>query len=268
MEKGACLAQGRTAEIFAWGERDVLKLFREGWTVEDRAYEAAMAEAIYAAGAPSPAIRDVVEVDGRLGIVYERIDGPSLESLVTCRPWLIARAACILAETQVATQSHSVPDLPPLRQVLEKRIRAASPLSLSLRAAALRALESLPDGNALCHGDLHVGNVLLSPHEPVVIDWENATHGHPLTDVARTLLLMRMGSVYSKSAFQRGILRGIIALLLALYVRRYRQLRPFMPEEIAAWQLPVTAARLCEGVTPEEPRLLALVAKLAMKSQP
>lgn len=267
MEQGPRIGEGRTAEIFAWGEQDVLKLFRPGWPPEQATYEAKMAEALYTAGVPSPAFRGLVEVSGRPGVVYERITGPSLERLVLAKPWLSARVARILAETHVAVQSHSVPDLPLLRAVLEKRIWAASPLSASLQSAALRALETLPDGDALCHGDFHLGNVLLSSRGSLVIDWENATQGHPLADVARTVLLLRMGSVYPKSAFQRSVFRGMLTLLLALYLHRYRQLVPSTPEELAVWQFPVAAARLSEGVTEEEPHLLALVAKLAMKQK-
>lgn len=253
--------------MFAWGEQEVLKLFRVDSSPEQAKYEAAMAEASYAAGVPSPATRGLVQVDGRPGIVYERIDGPSLERVIRSKPWLLTRLARLLAETQVAVQSRTIPNLRPLRPLLEKRIRQATPLPPALQSAALRALEKLPDGSALCHGDLHVGNVLLSSRGPLVIDWENATSGHPLADVARTLLMMRMGSVYPKSAIQRRVLRGIMAFPLAVYLRRYRQLVPAPAEMLAAWQLPVAAARLCEDITEEEPHLLALVAKLAMRDQ-
>lgn len=267
MEKGLRIAEGRTAELFAWDEQKVIKLFRDGWPAENAEHEATIARAIYAAGVPSPAVYELVEVDGRSGLIYERMEGPSLKHVLISRPWLVARVARLLAETQTAVQSRSLSNLPSLRSVLAQRIRAASPLSAQLQAAALRALEKLPDGDALCHGDFHLGNVLLSPRGPLVIDWENVTQGDPLADIARTMLLMRMGSVYPKSAVQRGVFRGIIALLLKLYLRRYRQLRAVTPGQLAGWALPVAAARLCEGITVEEPHLLALVARLAGKYQ-
>lgn len=262
MEKGPRIAEGRTAELFAWDEQRVLKLFRDGWPLENAEYEAAIAKSVYDAGVPSPAAYELVEVDGRSGLIYERIEGPSLERLLLAKPWLIASVARLLAETQVAVQSRSVSNLSSLRAVLEQRIRAASPLPAQLQAAALRALETLPDGDALCHGDFHLGNVLLSPRGPLVIDWENVTLGDPLADVARTTLLLRMGSVYPKSATQRWVFRRMLALLLRSYLRRYCQLRAVTFEQLAVWELPVAAARLCEGITVEEPHLLALVERL------
>jgi hypothetical protein len=72
-----------------------------------------------------------------------------------------------------------------------------------------------------------------------------------------------MGSIYPRSGLQRALLRGAVARLLAVYLRRYRRLVPCPPEELAAWQLPVAAARLSEGIKEEEPHVLALVARLA-----
>jgi aminoglycoside phosphotransferase (APT) family kinase protein len=267
MEKGPRIGQGRTAEIFAWGENEVLKLFRpEFSSPASSAYEAKMARAIFATGAPSPAVGDVVEIEERAGIVYERIEGPSLEEQIRARPWLIARVAGMLAETQAATHARSLPTLPSLRATLQQRIQHASPLTLTLRAAAERALDDLPDGSALCHGDFHPGNVLLSSRGPLVIDWENATSGHPLADVARTLLLLRIGWLYAENSAQRRLRRLATPAFSALYLRRYRQVHPAMRREINAWALPVTAARLSEGVTQEESLLLDRVALLAARA--
>jgi len=268
MEKGALIGQGRTAEIFAWGDEEALKLFRpEFSSPAGSAYEAKMARAIFAAGAPCPKVGEVVEVEGRAGIVYERIEGPSLEKQVRAKPWLLARAARTLADTQADMHAHSLPTLPSLRETLQQRIQHATPLTPALRAAALRALERLPDGSALCHGDFHHGNVLLSSRGPLVIDWENATSGHPLADVARTLLLLRVSWLYAENPAQRLLRRGVTPVLIALYLRRYRQLRPATRQEINAWALPVTAARLSEGVTQEERHLLKRVARLAARSK-
>ena len=267
MQPGPRIGQGRTAEIFTWGEDEVLKLFRpEFSSAEVSAHEAELARMIYAAGAPSPAIGDLVEIDGRAGIIYERIDGPSLEARVTANLWRIPEVARTLAETQVAVQSCSVPALQPLRDLLRWKIGHAAPLSAALRARALSALERLPDGTALCHGDFHLGNVLLSRRGPLVIDWENATNGHPLADVARTLVTLRLGWVYTKSPAQHMLLRGAITVLLAFYLHRYRQLRPAPRQELDAWMLPVAAGRLSEAIAEEQPHLLALVARLAAQA--
>ena len=37
--KGKLIAEGRTAEIFTWGDHHVVKLFREGWTRRTAEFE-------------------------------------------------------------------------------------------------------------------------------------------------------------------------------------------------------------------------------------
>lgn len=71
-------AEGRTAQVYRWDESHVLKLYREWCPPDWVEYEARVARAIHAAGVASPAAGDIVEVDGRRGLIYERLEGPSM----------------------------------------------------------------------------------------------------------------------------------------------------------------------------------------------
>ena len=54
----------------------------------------------------------------------------------------------------------------------------------------LTRLESMPKGNALCHGDFNASNIILSEDGKIyIIDWAHATQGNPCADAARTYLL-------------------------------------------------------------------------------
>jgi Ser/Thr protein kinase RdoA (MazF antagonist) len=269
IQLGNPLAVGRTAEVFAWNGAEggqVLKLFRAGWGLDAAEHEAAVARQIYDSGAPAPRVDGVIEVAGRGGVIYERIAGPSLLAVLLARPWRLSSVARILAKAHVALYTRAVPHLPDLRSMLARRIHAATPLPPTLRDAALRALDALPDGDSLLHGDYHPDNVLLSARGPLVIDWENAARGDPLADVARTLLLLDAGYIYAGSAATRAVRHAFIVLLRRRYLRRSHQLCPFPSATLAAWDLPVTAARLSEGIEPEEAYLLARVRRLAATS--
>ena len=259
------IARGRTAEIFAWGDDQVLKLFLDWCPTHWAQGEALITQAVHEAGLPAPAVESTVEVDSRLGIIFERVEGPSMLGELTTKPWKLLRLARTLAELQTALHSCKVPGLPSQRQKLESNIRAAAVLPESAKGAVLNVLAELPDGNAVCHGDFHPDQIIMSARGPIVIDWITTTQGNPLADVARTCLLLRMGEPLAGTA-RRWLINWVRGLFHSIYLRQYLRLLPGSRQQIDAWKLPVAAARLSEDIPEEEPRLLALV-EATLKSQ-
>ena len=257
-EKGPMIARGRTAEIFLWKDNQVLKLFLDWCPAHWIEAEVRGTQAAYEAGLPVPAVERMVEVEGRLGIVFERIDGPSMLGLVGSKPWKLFRLARTLAELHAEMHSREVPELPSQRRGLERAIQREDVLPVNTKEALLKALEQLPDGSALCHGDFHPENIIMSSRGPIIIDWMAAKQGNPLADVARTWLLNRLA--YLKAGIpERWIIPPMRAFFHSVYLRRYLQIRPGSREQIAAWLLPVMAARLAENIPGEEERFLAFV---------
>jgi uncharacterized protein (TIGR02172 family) len=247
--------------VFEWDEGKVLKLFNAGFAPDLVEREARNTEAVHKAGLPAPAVEGVVEVDGRLGIVFERVQGPSISKVMQKAPWKLAGAARTMAELHANMHSCELPELPSRVERLERLIRATSTLSASTKEAVLEVLHQLPDGNAVCHGDLWPDNVIMSPRGPVIIDWFGAARGNPLADVARTWLLNRLA--YMRMGIpERWIVNSMRALFHSVYLRRYLQLMPGSREQIAEWLLPVAAARLEEKVAGEEPRFVGLIERL------
>jgi len=151
-------------------------------------------------------------------------------------------------------------DIPSLHHRLEHKIRDAKPLPENIRVAALKVLETMLDGNRLCHGDFHLGNVMLSQPEPVIIDWIDASIGRPMADVARTSILAQ-GMVEVGPQFSRLQCSGL-RLMHAIYLRRYFQLRHGGQDEYHRWLPIVAAARLNENIPEWEEFLLAQAGKV------
>jgi uncharacterized protein (TIGR02172 family) len=248
---GKLIGQGRAAEVCAWGEGSVLKLFLPSWPREAVEGEAQVARVAHDAGVPTPAVGEIVELDGRYGVEFDRIDGPSMLGGVMTHPWQLFRVTRQSAELQAAIHECRAPELRSLKDIIRGAITASDVLDTGLKQVVLQRLEQLPDGDRLCHGDFHPDNIIMSPDGPAVIDWSNGLRGDPLADVARTWLLIRLGEPIPGT---RG--QWLIALFRAafyrLYLRRYRQLHPFADEDLAAWQLPMVALRLAAEDIPEE----------------
>ena len=256
---GKPIALGRTAEIYPWKEGQILKLSRDWVPADWVEYEARIARAVHAAGLHVPAAGEIVEVDGRLGLIYERVDGVSMAEIAKAKPWTLFRFARLLAELQADMHaSPVVPELPSQRQRLENKIQTAKALPSHLKEAALSALAKMPDGAQLCHGDFHPDNILLTSQGPVIIDWVDATRGAPLADVARTSVLL-LGAAACESSIG-WLLKGLIHWFHPVYLKHYFRLRASKDrQQLSTWQSIVAAARLSENISEQQDWLLAQV---------
>ncbi len=261
MDKGPLIGRGRTADIYAWGDTQVLKLFLD-WCSEGMVrHELAIAQVVQSAGLPVPRVENsVVEVEARLGLIYEKVSGRSMLENLSRRPWKMIAYGRWLAELQAKIHMCRAPDLPLWSEQLERDISTADILPEMARHAALRKLAQLPQGTALCHGDFHPDNILITQSGPVVIDWMTAVRGNPMADVMRTSLLLRQGDVPSGMAGRRFIIL-LRELFHSVYLRRYLNLSHAQREEVDEWALPIAAARLNEGITNEQANLLRMVTR-------
>jgi Ser/Thr protein kinase RdoA (MazF antagonist) len=260
MERGALIGQGRTAEIYAWGEGQVIKLYRTEMAQEWAEREARVGRIAAAAGLQVPSIGDTIVVDGRPGILYERVDGLSMLEQLVRRPWQYAALARQFAGLHAAMHRCSSPELLPLRADYGGRVRYAPRLSDAAKEGLLQALDRLPDGDAICHGDFHPDNVILSARGPLVIDWMTALRGDPAADVARTVLIFRVSPLPPGTGIVKRMLAQLLRrAFLSHYLQEYVRLRPLRDEEVEAWMPIVAAARLNERIPGEESALLRLV---------
>ena len=255
------LAEGREAEMFAWEDGRILRLLRDPNGQGSNALQAAAMEAARSRGVRVPAVHGTTTVMGRPGIIMERIEGTDLLTLIGRRPWVVFGAGRISGEMHARLHEVAAPEsLPPLRTVLEWRIRSVADLPEGLRQFALGALEELPDGDRICHGDFHPANIMMDGQTPVLIDWSNVTRGDPAADVTRTLLMLRLGEPPPGTSLTLRVMTLVgRRLLIWLYLRSYRRVRSLDMRAVERWQVPVAAARLAEGIQEETAAVMRLL---------
>lgn len=251
----ALIGQGVSAEVYAWEDGQVLKLYRQQYPRHKMEHEAHVAQIIHKHGLPAPVFHGTVEVDGRYGIIYERIIGtPMLEILVT-RPAVAPRLSRTFAELQAEIHHRTEIDgLPTQQQTLKEKIQSVEPALLTpkLCASLLELLDRMPTGNQLCHGDFHPENIILTETGPVVIDWSSATNGNSLADVASSSLMLSKGTPYDKP-LPWWLLDLSRQWLNRKYLKRYFRLRPARKQEFEQWLIICAATRLSEGLPREDP---------------
>ncbi len=256
----APIAQGRTAEIFVWDDDHILKLYLDWCPSNWVEYESRIAHAVHDAGIPTPAAGEIVEVNGRRGLIYERVEGISMLQDLNSHPWTLVKHALSLAELQIKIHRQSIPGLPSYKEQLQHAISRTPHLSEVLRDRYLHQLETLPDGESLCHGDFHPGNILITGTGPVVIDWMTACSGCRWADVARTSLLLTIGPKGAANLVS-PLLLFAIRFFHRVYINRYLKTMPDKENELKRWAPVIAAARLNEDIAPERNALLEIVQK-------
>lgn len=251
------ISEGNTAEVFTWGEYDILKLFRKGFPMVAIEQEYHASKVVEELGLPIPEVRDMLEYEGRTGIVYEKILGKSLLQLLTVRPWMVGSLAKVIAKIHYDMHQQNAGGLPDCVEMLRWRINHAEGLSEYQKEEIRKTLESLPKGSSVCHGDYHPGNIIKSGNRFVILDWMTATAGHPAYDVARTIYLLK------DAAFPGNYPSPVMLVMSSMrkhlahrYLSCYVRLSGMRMSEIDAWRLPLISERLSEWVPKSEKEAL------------
>jgi uncharacterized protein (TIGR02172 family) len=244
------IAVGRTAEIFAWEDGRILKLLRPGFPPGLIQQEQVITTAVGQAGIAVPKIYGVIEVDGRPGILYERIDGPSLTRNIERYPFRLKAHAALLATLHASIHTHIVSHPPEdsarQKKILARQVQEAQVLPAPVRQAVLDLLERLPDGSTLCHNDFHPLNVLIGSGGPVIIDWESASLGNPCADVARTSLTVALGRPAEgfPSIWMKLLAEWYLRAFTSAYLDHYRSITHNSLPDLRAWQIVQAAAKV------------------------
>lgn len=258
------IAEGREAEMFEWGESRVLRLYRSNGYRAASEQQARFLRIAKECGLRVPEEYGLVEVDGRPGVVLERLDGPDLLTEVGAKPWKMFEMAGTWGRMHAEMNSKVAPADLETTRARYRRIITESPLvPEELGGPTLARLDSLPDGDRLIHGDFHPANIMRDNGGFAIIDWSNTTRGPAEADYARSYVMCTLGDlppgthwmVRTFAGFGRRVIRGA-------YSRAYRRVLKPDARAVEAWRLAVLVGRLAENIEAERPALLQAIGQL------
>jgi tRNA A-37 threonylcarbamoyl transferase component Bud32 len=256
--RGQLIARGNTSDVWAWTTTTVVKVLRPGIPGSWAELEAAITQRVGAAGLPVPATDGVIEVDGRRGIILERIEGASMWDRMRHHPERIGALVVELVDLQSEVLAAGpVEGVPDLASRVRAKIEAADALPPTERGAAQALLDDLEVGGALCHGDFHPANLLGSRDRWVIVDWFDAAVGNATADLARSSLLMPSGvGVGSAGRHLEGATPDLLDGLNAAYLAELRRRDLLEDGTFATWEAVQAVARMSEPVPTDD--LLAI----------
>ena len=246
---GEPIARGNTSDIIAWTRGTVVKVLRPEIPRHWASVEADITRRVHAAGLPVPATDGVVDVGGRPGVILERIEGPTMWQRMKDAPHEVPALVDVLVGLQLDLHPTVVRGLPDLSRRLGSKIDEAVQISATERQEAQALLATMPRGMALCHGDIHPANIVISGRGMIILDWFDAAIGHPMADVVRSSLLMRPPmDRAAMPAHLGGATIGSLDRLHSAYLASLVRRGLIEHGAFARWESVVAVARMSEPV--------------------
>jgi hypothetical protein len=214
------------------GENKVAKLFPPGTPRADIERELETTLLMKRYGLETPFVRGLVEHDGREGIAFDKVLGPTYTQWMVEHPALLGRLTDYFAHEHHEVHMHRVTELPRLKEVVAARLAATEALDGEEREQLLKKLSRARDGDWLCHMNYVPDNIIMSLDGPVVFNWGSAVRGDYLADVAMTSLLLEQWTPALNEGDAAPQFRDFFRFG---YVNEYMKISGRMNDDLIVW---------------------------------
>lgn len=254
-------AQGCQAQIYLYGENKVLRVLRDPQDEDLLLNEIEIMKSLSNTVVHVPKVYEFLTIEGRSAVVVERIFGDTMLTDLRKHPLSILNKAKVLASLHISlAQNGTVNNLKPMKSRARFLTGSTDLLKPELKAFVYGLIDELPEGNELCHGDFHPGNILMKESKNFIIDWFGAYKGDLLSDVAHTYLILTNVPRFSGiNPIRHFVMKQSGSLLARKYLRAFKKQRPFDESVFSKWLVVKAAERISYGLPTEKPRLFAFI---------
>ena len=184
---GEQIGVGMTAVIYAH-DGIAAKVYRDGQPKYMGFQEAFIQAMVEEMNIPAPRIFGVETFCGRTTVIMEQVKGTSLMDILLENPDKTDECLDTAVELQVAMHEKKIGEFKPFKKGLKNMIDASKDLRPEEKERLYTQLSGLPDGNSICHGDFHCGNIVSDGKSCKIIDWMEISSGSPEADACRSYL--------------------------------------------------------------------------------
>lgn len=263
------IGAGACGEVFRLDDETIIKLYYPRVKKEEIEQEKALAKKAFVMGVPTAISYDIVEADGRTGVVYELIKSKTIGELIRGDEDHLEEYVDMYAA--VCRQIHGIEaepgQLPSFKDINRSDIPNVTGITEEERAYLHRFLDLVPDRMNCLHGDLNINNIMVQNGECCLIDMGEFSTGTPMFDLSRILFSMEFAGA-AKGEFNSfyKLPQDIVTHILHLFLEKYfgcplAEAEKTYPD--AAWLYPLAWFRCCTSLLKgdrwgEEKRAMAL----------
>lgn len=185
---------GGVGTVYRLDGDTIIKVFREGTTMDEVSKEITMSKEAFVMGMPTAISFDVVKVGSQYGLVYELLQAQTLSACLKQNPGRMDELARKYADLFRQLHAIHVPADSCVPDALEHErnqvlhIRRYFPQEkIDL---LLQLLDTVPASDSLLHLDLQSKNAMIQYDELMLIDMGEVGYGHPILDLAHAYSAM------------------------------------------------------------------------------
>ena len=110
-----------------------------------------------------PKLIAVTQINGRWALVYDYVEGVSLEELMAQNPDKENEYLEKFVDIQMEVLSKKVPLLNRIKDKFKRKLTEAENINENVRYDLLHRLEGMKNHTKLCHGDFNPSNIIVTP---------------------------------------------------------------------------------------------------------
>ncbi len=182
------LGRGAKGDVYRYDDELVIKVYNRNNTYRDVEREIALCRKAFILGIPTEISFGIVSVGKQYGAMFELVDSETISSYIAKDPGRVAEYAHIMANLAhvihdvTATPEDKFPDVKVMLQARINDCFAGEYEKLAERCSEL--IDTIPTSFQVVHGDFHTGNVFLQNGEPILIDMDRVSTGHPIAEIS------------------------------------------------------------------------------------
>ena len=182
------LGRGAKGDVYRYDDELVIKVFNRSNTYRDVEREIAFSRKAFVLGIPTAISFGIVSVGKQYGAMYELVDSATVSKHIAANPGQVKSYAKMMAELAHTIHSVEVTEsdgFPDAAEKLRSYVRTGLEYEdEALAAKCMKLIDTLPASHTLIHGDFHTGNVFLQRGEPLLIDMDRLSAGHPMAEIS------------------------------------------------------------------------------------
>lgn len=198
---------GGVGTVYRLDGDTIIKVFREGTTIDEVRKEITMSKEAFVMGTPTAISFDIVKVGSQYGLVYELLNAETLSSCIKRAPERIDEYARQYANLFRQLHSIEVPADSNVPNAIDHERQQILHISRYFPKESidllLQIIDTIPTGNRLLHLDLQVKNTMMQDNELMLIDMGEMGYGHPVLD---------LGHAYSSMVLLIGNYDAIVGI--------------------------------------------------------